>query len=142
MPTPASLRADAYRLEQQAADASDVAAALQRRYDLLEQRLRPVLRLHTEEVWQSRAATASRMTLMVSCTGELGRARTELWTLIEALRRKAINFENHAAGNRRRADQLEADAQAAGAPYLPDHLAPPDYEPYEEPVVVPTWGIR
>lgn len=141
MPTPGSLRVEAARLDRQAADATAAADTLDRAHGQMEHRLDLLLRLHTEEVWSSRAATAARLNLRISGTGQLGRARAEIHDLAVALRREAEHRSNLAAGNRRRADELEAAAAAADNPFLPPHLAPPDYVPYEEPVAV-GWGFQ
>ncbi|MEM8708663.1 MAG: hypothetical protein AAGE98_19530 [Actinomycetota bacterium] len=140
--TPAELRADALRYERRAADATAAADTLARQHGYMERRLEAALRLHTEDVWTSRAATASRMNLMISGTGQLGRARTDLWTLVEGLRRRATDLENAAAGFRRRAAALDAEAAAAGTAYLPPHLQPPGYEPPTPAPTGPAWGIR
>ncbi|MEO0492856.1 MAG: hypothetical protein AAF081_05520 [Actinomycetota bacterium] len=113
MPTPAALRADALRLDRQADECVVAATTLERRRLALERRLEPVLRAHDERVWSSRAATASRMHVRITGAGELGRVREALIVLVGALRREADHRAHLAAGNRRRAAELEL---VAGSP--------------------------
>lgn len=135
--TPAQLRADANQLDRRADAAAATADTLARQHGALERRLEAALRLHTEDVWTSRAATASRMHLMITGTGQLGRARTDLWTLVEALRSRAVDLEADARILRRRANALEAEAAAAAV--VPPHLVPTTPQP--EPAG-PSWGFH
>lgn len=136
MSTAGDLRSAAATLDRIADDARSTASTLDHHHAALEDRLRPVIQRHTADVWQSRAAEASRMNLLLSGTGELGRAREDLRTLIGALRTRADELEAEADEHRRRAVELEAAAAAAAA------VADPVPAP-----VVPSpggrsWGVR
>lgn len=115
MTTAGDLRVAAATLDRIADDARSTASTLDDHHAALEDRLRPVIQRHTSEVWQSRAADASRMNLMRGGTGELGRARDDLLTLIASLRTRADELEAEADEHRRRAIELEAAAAAAAA---------------------------
>lgn len=115
MTTAGDLRVAAATLDRIADDARATASTLDYHHGALEDRLHPVIQRHTADVWQSRAADASRMNLTRGGTGELGRARDDLLTLIGALRTRASELEAEADEHRRRAIQLEAAAAAAAA---------------------------
>lgn len=145
MTTAGDLRVAAATLDRIADDARAAASTLDHHHAALEDRLRPVIQRHTADVWQSRAAETSRMNLMRGGTGELGRARDDLLTLIGALRTRAGELEAEADEHRRRAIQLEAAAAAdAAAAVQPAVVAPSVSTP--PPVVSSAgghpWGIR
>ena len=144
MTTAGDLRVAAASLDRLADDARSTAHTLDLQHVALEDRLRPVIQRHTSAVWQSRAAEASRMNLMRAGTGELGRAREDLLTLIGSLRTRADELEREADDHRRRAVALEAAAAAAAAEAAAATV--PTTVPSPPPVVsAPAgaqWGIR
>jgi hypothetical protein len=111
----ASLRAAAVQADRDAGEARDVALDLDRHHMALEHRRTPILDRHTAEVWNSRAATASRLRLRISATSTLGRARAAIADAIEQVRRRADILETMAIDYRREAARLDALAAEAAA---------------------------
>ena len=127
MPTDAAaLRVAADRAERDAVAAREVAVTLERPNQALEHRLTPVLNRHTTEVWDSRAATASRMRLRFSGARNLARARLAITEVVGQVRRRAEVLELTASDYRREANHLDAlAAEAASAAALAGVTPPP-----------------
>lgn len=91
-----------------------VADVLDRRRAALIERHQPVAALHREEVWQGRAATASRSRLRHVIGAALYSLGVDLATACQALRDEGSRLEQEAVALRRRASALaEAEARAA-----------------------------
>ncbi len=137
--TAAALRQSAVRAERDALDARDLAATLERQVAFMEDRLTPVLQRHRAEVWRSRAATASRLRLQITLTGQLGQARDGVATVVEELHRRAATLDLIAVEYRQHANRLDAAEAlaAANASAASPESSPPSSS-------VPTWpvGVR
>ncbi|MEM9202496.1 MAG: hypothetical protein AAGC53_12580 [Actinomycetota bacterium] len=142
MSTPADeLRAAAAQADRDAAAALDASLDLSRHETLLENRLRPVLDRHTDEVWMSRAAEASRTRVRQDGGTLLRDAQAALTEIVGQLRRRADMLEMTAVDYRRAANQIDAHAAAAEAAAL-QGIAPLAAEIPAQPIVPDRFGVR
>jgi hypothetical protein len=104
---PDRIRADARDALATAARARELAAEIALRRRMIGDRLAPCVHAHRADVWNSRAATASRETLVHTVGRELTRAQAELGRTEAALVRHALGLEARARTDLARADELE-----------------------------------
>ncbi len=113
MATVADHRSIAASHQRRAAEARALALDVDRRRESLTHRLQPVIARHTDAVWSSRAATASRLRLYFTATSLLGRARDDLARTALDLRSTAEEHEASATTHLRFATEAEALSPAA-----------------------------
>lgn len=115
---PIRLRTNAETALADAARARALAAELGVRWRLLEDRLGPCLRAHRPDVWNSRAAAASRRMLVGTVAREVDAARQEMHRTWVALERHARQLEARARADLARAAEparpVPSVVQAAG----------------------------